>query len=165
VDWRRHLADAIPSIEASTVSISVAGVSTAPLDGADIVLLQPGLQDLVPLRRIGRSHRAAIPTDYRVVYVANFLGVAGGFLANFGSLESGLTSNLGTAYVYLKRRKELRDLIFRVEKRGAIVLSPSREESDHLAHTLHIRSDGTEEFVDYRDLDASVQPGSELHGV
>jgi cation-transporting P-type ATPase C len=143
VDWRRHLADAIPSIEASTVSISVAGVSTAPLDGADIVLLQPG----------------------RVVYVANFLGVAGGFLANFGSLESGLTSNLGTAYVYLKRRKELRDLIFRVEKRGAIVLSPSREESDHLAHTLHIRSDGTEEFVDYRDLDASVQPGSELHGV
>jgi manganese/zinc-transporting P-type ATPase C len=158
-------AEAIPCIEASTVSISVAGVSTAPLDGADIVLLQPGLQNLVPLRRIGRSHRAALQADYRIVYVANFLGVAGGFLANFGSLESGLTSNLGTAYVYLKRRKELRDLISRVERRRAIVMSPSREESDHLAHTLHIRSDGTEEFVDYRDLDASVQPGSELHGV
>jgi manganese/zinc-transporting P-type ATPase C len=158
-------AAAIPCLEASTVSISVAGVSTAPLDGADIVLLQPGLQNLVPLRRIGRSHRAAIQADYRVVYAANFLGVAGGFLANFGSLESGLSSNLGTAYVYLKRRQELRDLISRVEKRRAIVMSPSREESDRLAHTLHIRSDGAEQFVDYRDLDASVQPGSGLHGV
>jgi manganese/zinc-transporting P-type ATPase C len=158
-------ADAIPCIEASTVSISVAGVSTTPLDGADIVLLHPGLQNLVPLRRIGRSHRAALQADYRVVYAANFIGVAGGFLVKFGSLESGLTSNLGTAYVYLRRRKELRDLISGIEQRRAIVMSPTREESDHLAHILHTHSDGVEQFVDYRDLDASVQPGSGLHGV
>jgi manganese/zinc-transporting P-type ATPase C len=157
--------EAIPSIEASTVSISVAGISTAPVDGADIVLLQPGLQNLVPLRRIGRRHRATLEADYRTVYAANLLAVAGGFFANFGSLESGLTSNLGTAYIYLKHRSQLRDLISRVEKRRAIVLSPSREESDHLAHTLHIHADGVDQFVDYRDLDASVRPGSELHGV
>jgi cation transport ATPase len=159
------LAEAAPCIEASTVSISVAGVSSVPRDAADIVLLQPGLQNLVPLRRLGRSHRANIESDYRAVYAANFLGVAGGFFAGFGSLHSGLTSNVGTGYVYFRHWKRLRDLISRVETRRAIVMAPSREESDHLAHTLHVHSDAAEHFVDYRDVDPSARPGSELHGV
>jgi hypothetical protein len=81
------------------------------LDKAGIVLLQPGLQGLVPLPRIGRGHRARIDADYRAVYAANLLGLAGGLLAGFGgagirtlagdslarfgSLESGLISNIG----------------------------------------------------------------------
>lgn len=158
-------AEAIPCIEASTVSISVAGISTVPLDAADIILLQPGLQNLVPLRRIGRAHRAGIEADYRAIYAANLIGVAGGFFAGFGSLQSGLTSNLGTGYVYWRRSNQLRDLISRVETRRAIVMSPSREETDHLAHTLHVHSNAAEQFVDYRDLDPSAKPGSELHGV
>jgi cation transport ATPase len=156
---------AVPAIQAATVSISVAGVSTVPFDAADIVLLQPGLQDLVPMRRIGRSHRAEIETDYRAVYIANLLGVAGGLFAGFGSLESGLTSNVGTGYVYLRHWNQLRDLLSRVEARRAIIMAPTREESDHLAHTLHAHPNATEQFVDYRDLNAAVKPGTELHGV
>ena len=103
------------------MSISVAGLSTAPLDAADIVFLQPGLQNLAPLIRIGIGHQARIEADYRAVYAANLLGVAGGFLAGFGSLEAGLTSNVGTSYVYLRHWRQLRDLISRMETRRAIV--------------------------------------------
>jgi cation transport ATPase len=157
--------EAIPCIKASIVSISVAGVSTVSLDAADIVLLQPGLQNLVTLRRIGRSHRASILADYRAVYAANLLGAAGGLFTGFGSLESGLASNVGTGYVYARHWKQLRDLISLVEKRRAIVMSPTREESDHLAHTLHTHYNEAEQFVDYQDLDASAKHGGELHGV
>jgi cation transport ATPase len=155
---------AIPCIEASTVSISVAGISTVPLDAADIVLLQPGLQNLVALRRIGRGHRARIEADYCAVYSANLLSVAGGLFACFGSLEAGLTSNAGTGYVYARHWKQLRDLISRAETRRAILMS-SGEESDRLTDTPHAHSNNAEQFVDYRDLDPSAHPGSERHGV
>jgi cation-transporting P-type ATPase C len=154
---------AIPSIEASTVSVSVAGVATAPRDAADIVLLQPGLQNLVPVRIIGRGHRARIQADYRTVYTANLLSVAGGLFAGFGSLEAGLTSNAGTAYVYLRHRRHLHDLISQAETRRAILKSPAREESDHPADPPHAASDDAEEFVSYKDLDRSTRLESELH--
>jgi manganese/zinc-transporting P-type ATPase C len=156
--------EAIPCIKASTVSISVAGLSTAPSDAADIVLLQPGLWNLVPLRRVGRDHHARIKADYRVVYAANLLGVAGGLLGVFGSLESGLTFNVGTGYVYTRRWQQLRDLISRVEaRRAALLTSPSREQSDQLADVPRVRSIDAEQFVTYRDLDASAPPGTDLH--
>jgi hypothetical protein len=140
--------EALPCIEVSAVSISVAGASTAPLDKADIVLLQPGLQNLVPLRRIGRGHRARIEADYRVVYAANLLGAAGGFLAGFGSLEAGLTSNAGTAYIYARHWRQLHDLISRVETRQATLISASREESEYVAETPIAGSYDAEEFVE-----------------
>jgi cation-transporting P-type ATPase C len=157
--------EALPCIEVSAVSISVAGASTAPLDKADIVLLQPGLQNLVPLRRIGRSHRARIEADYRVGYAANLLGAAGGFLAGFGSLEAGLTSNAGTAYIYARHWRQLHDLISRVETRQAKLISASREESEHLAETPIADSNDAEEFVEVQEIRATVQPEDELGGV
>lgn len=158
--------EAIPCIEASTVSISVAGVSTAPLDKADIVLLQPGLQNLVPLRRIGRGHRARIEADYRAVYAANLLGAAGGFLAGFGSLEAGLTSNVGTGYVYARHWKQLHDLIYRVETRRAKLVSSAREESERLAEMPNADdSNDAEEFVEVPEVPTSTQLEDELDGV
>ncbi|MGD0116618.1 MAG: ATPase [Candidatus Binatus sp.] len=155
--------EAIPSIEASTVSVSVAGVATAPRDAADIVLLQPGLDNLVPLRSIGRDHRTRIQADYRTVYTANLLSVAGGLFAGFGSLEAGLTSNAGTAYVYLRHRRHLRDLISQVETKRAILKSPAREESEHTADALHAGLDAAEEFVAYREIDRSAELERGLH--
>jgi len=157
--------EAIACIEASTVSISIAGVSTAPLDKADIVLLQPGLHNLVQLRRIGRSHRARIVADYRVVYAVNLLGVAGGIWAGFGSLEAALTSNIGTGYVYMGHWKRLHDLISRVETRRAKLIALAREESDHAAETSYADSSDVEEYVAYREPDTSTKIGSELEGV
>jgi cation-transporting P-type ATPase C len=158
--------ESIPGIHASTVSISIAGISTASRDAADIVLLQPGLRNLVPLRRIGRAHRARLEGDYRGVYAANLFGAAGGLLAGFGSLEAGLSSNVGSGYVYFRNWKKLRDLTSRAEARRAIVMSATIEEGDHLAPTLKTHSDAAEQFVDYLDIDPSKQPGSgHLHGV
>jgi manganese/zinc-transporting P-type ATPase C len=157
---------AAAAIEAAGVSISIAGAATAPLDAADIVLLQPGLRSLVPLRQIGRRHRADIATDYRVVYAANLLGVAGGLLAGFGSLEAGLTSNLGTAIVYARHWKQLHDLIVQVEARRAKLESLAHDESDRPIEYPYAGAGGAEEFVDHRPLDVPVHPGgSELDGV
>jgi len=155
--------EAIPCIEAATVSISVAGFSTASADAADIVLLQPGLDSLVSLRSLGRGHRARIEADYRAVYTANLLGVAGGLMAGFGSLESGLTSNAGTGYVYTTHWKRLRDLVSRVEARRAVIRSSTHEESIPIAAISHAYSHDPEQVSDYRDRLAEV--GSDSHGV
>lgn len=170
-----------PSIEASTVSISVAGVSTAVFDTADILFLQPGLQNLVPLRRIARRRRAHIEADYRAVYAANLLGVAGGLFGafsspalpdaaggsftGFGSLEAGLTSNAGTAFVFARHWIRMHNLISKVETRRAVLDSLAYEDSDHLPATRPSNSDETEIFVDYRDPHASVPLGAALNGV
>jgi len=103
------------SIAASSVSVSLAGFATVPRDPADVVLLKPGWDGFIPLLNIAREHRGRIAADYRVVYAANLLGAAGGLLAGLGSLESGLISNLGSAFIFLKHLRELRGLITRAE--------------------------------------------------
>ena len=117
----------------------------------------------MPLRSIGRGHRARIQADYRTVYTANLLSVAGGLFAGFGSLEAGLTSNAGTAYVYLRHRRHLRDLISQVETKRAILNSPAREESEPPADPSHTALDDAEEFVAYRQLVQPAELESELH--
>jgi manganese/zinc-transporting P-type ATPase C len=157
--------EAIPSIEASAVSISIAGASTAPSDAADIVFLQPGLQNLLPLRRIAHSHHARIGADYRVVYAANLAGVAGGFFAGFGSLEAGLISNFGTGYVYARRLKQIYDLVSQTEERRAKFRSPTQEESDTGLELLHTGTHEPEEFVQSPPVGDPTRPASDLNAV
>jgi manganese/zinc-transporting P-type ATPase C len=157
--------EAIPCIAASPVSISVAGIATARSDKADIVLLQPGLRNLVSLRRIGRGHRMRIEADYRAVYAANLLGAAGGLLAGFGSLEAGLISNIGTGYIYARHRIKLQKLISEVEATRAKLIWAAHEETDHTAKMHDTGINETEEFVEYRDADASIPFGNELNGI
>jgi cation transport ATPase len=104
-------------IRASHVSISAAGMATIADDAADILLLQPGLQSLLPLARIGEAHRDHLKTDYQVVYLANLLGAAGGVLSNVGGREAGLISNAGTGVVFGRRWAQLRGLATQLEKR------------------------------------------------
>jgi len=154
-------ADSIPAIGASTVSVSVAGVSTIAADLADVVLFHPSLRGLVPLRQIGREHRARLDAGYRAVYTANLLAVAGGFLAGFGSLESGLTSNMGTGYVYSMHRKWLQALIERVETKRAKLSTLGHEEIDPHAERAPGNAGGTDERVDYPEVGLSSAHHSE----
>jgi cation transport ATPase len=108
-------ADAIACAKASGVSVSIAGLSSAPSDVADVILLQRGLRSLLPLTRIVRAHRGRIAGDYRAVYAANLFGAVGGLLGYFGSLESGMASNLGTGYVYARNWLRLRNLTSTIE--------------------------------------------------
>jgi cation transport ATPase len=92
---------------ASAVSISAAGLDSLPRDEADVVLLRDDLNALLALRDAAQAHVARLNSDYRTVYLANLLAVAGGFAAGFGSLQAGLTSNLGAAAVFLGRWRGL----------------------------------------------------------
>jgi hypothetical protein len=107
--------DTRPTLEASTVSVSVAGAATLASDAADVVCLQPGLEPLALLPRFVHAHRTALEADYRVVDAANLFGAAVGLFRGFGSLEAGLASNASTALVYACHWRRLRNLIARVE--------------------------------------------------
>ena len=134
------LPESTPCIESSAVSLSVAGIATASVDEADVVFLRPGLRHLLPLARLGLGYHARMEADYRAVYTANLLGVTGGFLAGFGSLEAGLTSNIGTGYVYIRHWLQLRELIARTETSRALVGAPDAEALNNLADTVHAHS-------------------------
>jgi cation transport ATPase len=103
-------ADAEAARAASAISISLAGLATLPADQADIVLLREDLCGVLNLRRIAAAHVGRIQGDYRKIYLANLLAVAGGFGAGFGSLQAGLVSNLGSAAVFLGRWRALANL-------------------------------------------------------
>jgi manganese/zinc-transporting P-type ATPase C len=159
------IADSLPSIEASTVSVSLAGVTSLATDAANIVLFQASLRGIVPLRRLGRGHRARIESAYRATYTANLLAVAGGFFGGFGSLESGLTSNIGTGYVYSSYRRLLGQLIARVEARQARLRLPANEESDpHTAATRTNASD-VEHHPSLQNLEATSPLEEQSEGV
>jgi manganese/zinc-transporting P-type ATPase C len=149
--------DSLPSIEASTLSISLAGFSSISSDAANIVLFQPSLRGIVPLRRLGRGHRARIESAYRAIYTANLLAVAGGFFGRFGSLESGLTSNIGTGFVYATHRRLLDSLISRVEARRARLLLPANEESDPVAGATHSNARDIEPPPSLQNLEATSE--------
>lgn len=100
---------------ASDVSVSVAGVSGAPDDTADVLLLRGALSGLTELGALARAHKARLRDDYRAVYAANLVGVAGALFARFGSLQSGLLSNLGSGVVYARHVRRLNALIADIE--------------------------------------------------
>ena len=157
--------DSLPTIAASTVSISLAGVSRVSSDAADIVLFQPSLRGIVPVRRLGRGHRARIESAYRAIYTANLLAVAGGFFGRFGSLESGLTSNVGTGLVYAMHRRLLNGLISRVEARRARLLLPANEESDPNVGATQTKASDVEPRPSLQNLESTSELEEESEGV
>ncbi len=110
--WIGNGADpATSSIKAAAaVSVSIAGFERLAHDMADILLLKGDLRALSPARLAAMKRAGQLKADYRTVYFANLAAVAGGFLAGFGGLQAGLTSNLGTAAVFLTRWRALNKL-------------------------------------------------------
>jgi cation-transporting P-type ATPase C len=150
--------EALPCIEASTVSISVAGSQTVPHDAADIILLLPSLRGLIPLRRIGRLHRGLLKDGYRSIFALNLFCVAGAFLGGFDTLIVALTTNFGTGYLDRSHVKRLNDLITRMEAKMATELGPEHEEHDPYEGTSDVGAHEVEGHEDYteHDLDAEV---------
>jgi cation-transporting P-type ATPase C len=150
--------DSVRCIAASTVSISVAGSQTVPHDAADVILLLPSLRGLIPLRRIGRLHRALLKDGYRSVFALNLLCVAGAFFGGFDTLIVGLTTNFGTGYVYRSHLQRLNDLISRMEAKMATELGGESEEHDPHEGTSDVGAHEVEGHEDYteHDLDAPV---------
>jgi cation transport ATPase len=152
------LPDSLPCIQASTVSISVAGSQTVPQDAADVILLLPSLRGLVALRRIGRQHRALLKDGYRSVFALNLFCVTGAFFGGFDSLIVGLTTNIATAYAYSSHRDRLNGLIARMEAKMAMDRVQESEEHDPQEGTSDVGAhevEGHEEYSEH-DLDAPV---------
>jgi cation transport ATPase len=105
-----------PLRAASAVSLSLGGLDSLAEDDADIVLLRDDLGALLTLRAAAEAHAGRLRSDYRTVYLANLAAIAGGFAAGFGSLQAGLTSNLGSALVFLGRWRQLSALSARAER-------------------------------------------------
>jgi manganese/zinc-transporting P-type ATPase C len=150
--------ESIPCMSASTVSISLAGSQTVPHDAADVILLLPSLRGLVPLRRIGRLHRALLKDGYRSIFALNLFCVAGAFLGGFDTLIVGLTTNFGTGYVYRSHVNRLNALISRMEAKMATDLGVESEEVDPHEGTSDAGAHEVEGHEDYseHDLDAQV---------
>lgn len=104
--------------QASSVSVSVAGLAAAPDDGADVLLLG-GLHALLDLPQFGTLHGGRLARDYRTLYAANLSAVAGAFVAGFGSLQAGLVSNLGTGVIFSRHARRLEALVREHEARQA----------------------------------------------
>jgi cation transport ATPase len=102
-----------PVRSVAAVTVSAAGVGALPKDMADIVLLRGDLASLVVARRSAEHRLGRLQDDYRVVYLANLAALAGGVVAGFGSLGAGLTSNLGSAAVFLSHWRSLNRLAAR----------------------------------------------------
>jgi cation transport ATPase len=110
-------------IAASAVSVSVAPLAHTRDDAADILLphdgIARGLAGLPALIDLGRAHARRLTRDYRTVYAANLLGVAGGFLANFSTLQVGLLSHLSTGVIYARHARALNRLASASEQQRA----------------------------------------------
>ncbi|MET0388140.1 MAG: ATPase [Polyangiales bacterium] len=107
------------AIAASTVSISVAPLTRSRDDAADVLLPGKGFA-LVPFAiELGRAHGERLAQDYRTVYTANLLGLAGAVLARVTSLQAGLLSNAGTGLVYSRHSRELDRLARSAQHRHA----------------------------------------------
>jgi hypothetical protein len=91
--------------------------------------------------------------------------VAGGFFGRFGSLESGLTSNVGTGFVYATHRRLLDSLISRVEAKQARLLVPANEESDPLAGATHAHASDVEPHPSLQNLESASELEEASEGV
>jgi cation transport ATPase len=107
------------AITVSTVSVSVAPLCHPQQDTADILLPEHGLDGLLDALKVGRAHKQRLADDYRTVYAANLLGVAGAFFARFSSLQAGLLSNVGTGLIYSRHARRLNRLASTVEAERA----------------------------------------------
>ena len=149
----------LPCIKAATVSISVAGAPTVPTDAANVILLQNSLRGLVPLRRVGRRHRASLRKGYREIFGAGLFCVAGSLLGGFNTLAVACITNVATGFVYATHRRHLNDLISRMEaKMAKNVVEEDEEERDHEAGTTDeaATDEGnyeTEQLEDYSEQD------------
>lgn len=101
---------------ASSASVSVAGLAAVPDDEADILVLG-GLAGLHAVPDVAAVHARRLARDYRTVYAANLMGVAGAFTAGFGGLEAGLLSNLGTGLILSRHARRLSVLARAAERR------------------------------------------------
>jgi cation-transporting P-type ATPase C len=111
------------SITASTVSLSVAPLSRARDDAADILSPHRGLSSLATVLDIGRTHAARLAQDYRVVYSTNLLGVVSAFLVPLSTLHVGLLSHLGNALIYSRQAMALGGLTRALEQRRQQLLA------------------------------------------
>ncbi len=112
-------------IAASHVSVSVAPVPRLRYDAADVLLPARGFSGVFDAIDIGHAHAARLATDFRTVYASNLLSVAGAFLMQFGALQSGLLSNVGTALIYLRRARALDKLASAAEAERTRLSSPT----------------------------------------
>jgi cation transport ATPase len=117
----------VQAIAACTVSISVAPLSAAQPDRADILIPQRGVTAVPEALEVARAHRRRIARDYRIVYFVNTLGVAGGLFGRATSLHTGLLSNAGTALVYAQHARALDRLIRMREAQRARLRSAKRD--------------------------------------
>jgi cation transport ATPase len=139
------------AMAASAVSISVGGVATLLDDSADVILLQSDLDGLLTVRQLAQAHLSRLRADYRKVYVANLFGAAGALVAGFGSLQSGLASNVGAGLVFASRWNDLKCLARASARRDIIRLSAPTEEleGDVIgALSQHGRDENLVEFPD-----------------
>jgi cation transport ATPase len=111
--------DAGPAIAASTLSLSVAPLSRAAEDRADILLPNDGLSRLPHVLQLGRSHARSVEADYRTLYATNLLGVAAALTVSIPPLQVGLLSNLGTGIIYSRHAMQLSRLAHAAERRRA----------------------------------------------
>jgi len=111
--------DAREAIAASTVSVSVAPLSRANEDAADILLPHRGFDGLPEIVHISHAHATRLARDYRTVYTANLLGALGAIVARFSSLHAGLLSNLSTALIYVRHARALDQLASAAEEQHA----------------------------------------------
>jgi cation transport ATPase len=101
---------------ASSVSLSVAPSWKTPSDKADVLLPREGLAGVPKAIAIGRAHAARLAGDYRVVYAANLLGLAGALLTGLSPLRVGLLSNLGTGVIFARHARALERAAAAVEQ-------------------------------------------------
>ena len=151
--------EAAACIEASTVSISVAGAASVTADKADVVLLQPTTHGLVSVRRLGRRHRKFLKESYRAVFAANLLCLGGAFFAEFTTLTVALVSNFGTGGVFAAHRKQLTDLATRMEKKMGTRLSAEAEELEEAEEGAR---DELESFEEYGGHPHDSEPDREV---
>ncbi len=156
--------EAAATIGASEISISVAGARTLTKDAAAVAFLQPTIRSLVPLRHLGRRHRAMLMEDYRAIFAANLFCVGGAFLGGFNTLAVAIVSNFGTGVVYTSKRASLDGLVARMERKMAPDLLGEFDEEDPFAGTSDSGRFEQERLVRYHAADFDV-PAPPAHPV
>lgn len=150
------LPESAPCIAASEISISTAGARTVTRDAASVAFLQPTIRSLVPLRHLGRRHRAILMDDYRTIFAANLFCVGGAFLGGFNTLAVSLVSNFGTGLIYTSKLGYLDGLTARMERKMAPDVLGEFDEEDPALGTSDAGRFEHERLVPYHEIDFNV---------
>ena len=148
--------ESLPGIDASEISISTAGARTITRDAASVAFLQPTVRSLVPLRHLGRKHRAMLMDDYRAIFAANLFCVGGAFFGGFNTLAVSLVSNLGTGLVYTSKLGFLTSLTGRMERKMAPGVLGEFEEENPLLGASDAGRYERERLVPYHETNFNV---------